>query len=145
MRMTIFVLFLMILNFWGHAQKSDTVLRYFNSRFEPVQKNTAVYIGKSYPVNNKWGVQVMDDSSRMLMSGTYKDKSLKIKDGLFTFYYPSGKPSISGNFVSNDTIRFMDELVSFRTKERLDPFLSGCKTWLFVFLVRKWTNRIKWY
>lgn len=102
MRMTIFVLFLTLLHLGGYAQKSDTAIRYFNSRFEPVQKNTAVYIGKSFPVNNKWGVQVMDDSSRVLLAGTYKDKSLKIKDGPFTFYYPSGKQSIQGNFVSNE-------------------------------------------
>jgi TonB family protein len=95
---------LILLSFYSinaNAQKSDTTTRYFNAAFAPVPKASAVYSGMVYPENNKWIVIVVNDSGKILMNGNYKDKSLKIRDGLFSFFYPTGKPQMRGNFVNN--------------------------------------------
>jgi TonB family protein len=83
------------------AQKSDTTIRYFNAKFEPVTKASSTYAGMAYQENKKWTAVVVNDSGDILMTGTYKDKSLKIRDGLFTFFYTNGKPQVRGIFVNN--------------------------------------------
>jgi TonB family protein len=83
------------------AQKSDTTTRYFNAAFLPVPKAAATYLGMAYPENSKWGVVVVNDSGKILMTGTYKDKSLKIRDGIFTFFYPNGNPQMRGKYDNN--------------------------------------------
>jgi TonB family protein len=83
------------------AQKSDTVIRYFNAAFAIVPKTSSIYSGMVYPENNKWATVVKNDSGNILMTGTYKDKSLKIRDGLFTFFYPNGKQQMRGTYVNN--------------------------------------------
>jgi hypothetical protein len=84
-----------------NAQKSDTLIRYFNSAFAPVAKTAATYSGMAYPENSKWSVVVVNDSGKILMTGNYKDKSLKIRDGLFTFFYPNGNPKMHGTYINN--------------------------------------------
>lgn len=83
------------------AQKSDTTIRYFNAAFVPVPKASATYTGMAYPENNKWSVVVVNDSGKTLMTGYYKDKSLKIRDGLFTFFHPNGNPQMRGTYDNN--------------------------------------------
>ncbi len=83
------------------AQKSDTLLRYFSAGLEPVAKPEGAHIGKVYPVKNGWGAVVTDSVGHLVMTGTYRDKSLKIRDGLFAFYYPSGQAQVTGNYSVN--------------------------------------------
>ncbi len=84
------------------AQKSDTTIRYFNAQFEPVTKASSVYKGLEYQENNKWIAVVVNDSGNILMTGMYKDKPLKVKHGLFTYYYSNGKPQIRGQYNNNE-------------------------------------------
>ena len=84
------------------GQKSDTTIRYFNKQFDPVSKNSITYTGIVYPENNKWAVIVKNDSSKILMTGYYRDKSLKTKDGLFSYFYGNGNLQTSGQFVNNE-------------------------------------------
>ena len=96
--------FLILLPFFSIntiAQKSDTTIRYFNAAFAAVPKPSAIYAGMAYQENNKWTAVVVNDSGNILMTGIYKDKSLKIRDGLFTFFYPSGKIHVRGTYVNN--------------------------------------------
>ncbi|MCU0382418.1 MAG: energy transducer TonB [Chitinophagaceae bacterium] len=83
------------------AQKSDTLLRYFSAGLEPVAKPEGAHTGKVYPVKNGWGAVVTDSVGHLVMTGTYRDKSLKIRDGLFAFYYPSGQAQVTGNYSVN--------------------------------------------
>jgi TonB family protein len=83
------------------GQKSDTTIRYFNKQFDPVQKTAATYAGMVYPDSNKWAVVVINDSSKILMTGYYRDKALKAKDGWFTFFYTNGNPHVRGKYTSN--------------------------------------------
>lgn len=83
------------------AQKSDTTIRYFNAAFVPVPKASATYVGIAYPENSKWTAVVTNDSGTILMTGNYKDKSLKIRDGLFTFFYSNGKTQLRGMYINN--------------------------------------------
>lgn len=83
------------------AQKSDTLTRYFSLGLEPVAKAEGAYKASVYPDKNGWGATVVDDSGRVMMTGTYRDKSLRIRDGLFTYYYTNGRPQVRGAFSSN--------------------------------------------
>lgn len=93
--------FLSFYSFIAIAQKSDTTIRYFNAAFITVPKASATYSGMAYPENNKWSAVVVNDSGKVLMTGTYKDKSLKIRDGLFTFFYSNGNPQLQGIYTNN--------------------------------------------
>jgi TonB family protein len=86
------------------AQKSDTTIRYFNAQFEPVTKASSTYKGMAYQENNKWTALAVNDSGKIMMTGSYKDKSLKIKNGWFTFFHPNGKPHVRGQFNNNEQV-----------------------------------------
>jgi TonB family protein len=96
-----FFIFFPFFSFIANAQKSDTTIRYFNEWFVVVPKSSAIYSGISYPENNKWTGIAANDSGKILMTGSYKDKSLKIRDGWFTYFYPNGNPQMRGIFINN--------------------------------------------
>jgi TonB family protein len=101
--MKIFLIPILSLSFSiAHGQKSDTTIRYFNKQFDPVSKNSTTYTGIAYPENNKWAVIVKNDSSKILMTGYYRDKSLKTKDGLFSYFYGNGNLQIRGWYLNNE-------------------------------------------
>ena len=83
------------------AQKSDTLLRYFTASFEPTASVGGSYEGKVFPVKNGWGAIVMNASGQVLMTGSYRDRSLRIRDGHFHFYYPSGQLQVRGAYTGN--------------------------------------------
>jgi TonB family protein len=110
------------------AQKSDTIIRYFNTQFEPVAKSSASYTGMVYPENNKWTVVVINDSSKTLMTGFYKDKSLKIKNGMFTYFYPDGKPMVRGEYLNNEQEQLWMSWYPGGEKKDSVYFSKGIKT-----------------
>jgi TonB family protein len=83
------------------AQKSDTLLRYFFGNFEPTSVTEGTYPGKVFPVNGAWEAIVSNKSGQVLMTGRYRDKSLRVRDGLFHFYYPTGRLQVKGTYASN--------------------------------------------
>ena len=85
----------------AEAQKSDTLLRYFTMGLEPTTKVENSYRAFVYAEGDHWGARVINDSNRVLMTGSYRDKSLRIRDGLFTFYYPQGETMVRGRYVNN--------------------------------------------
>jgi TonB family protein len=83
------------------AQKSDTLLRYFSPSMEPVTKPDGAYRASVYPSGKGWGATVFSDSGKVLMTGAFRDKSLRIRDGLFTFYHPNGREQLKGSYSGN--------------------------------------------
>jgi TonB family protein len=83
------------------AQKSDTLLRYFTGSFEPTVSAQGPYTAKVFPVNSSWGAIVMNETGRVLMTGTYRDRALRVRDGLFHFFYPSGQVQVKGRYSGN--------------------------------------------
>ena len=91
----------LLLSTVAEAQKSDTLLRYFTAGFEPTTRVENSYRALAYPDGDHWSVRVISDSNRVLMTGSYRDKSLRIRDGLFTYYYPQGESWVRGRYVNN--------------------------------------------
>jgi TonB family protein len=83
------------------AQKSDTLTRYFTSDFEPTTKAGSAYEGKVFPQGTGYGAIVADSAGRVLMTGTYRDRVLRIREGLFTFYHPNGTVQMKGSYTNN--------------------------------------------
>lgn len=95
------ILLIWILPAGLQAQKSDTLLRYFTPSFDPTNTAEGSYQGKVFPEQTGWGVIVEGAQGKVLMRGAYRDKSLRIKDGLFTYYYPEGGKLVQGTYQSN--------------------------------------------
>ena len=76
----------------------DTVVVYFDKDWNEISnKDVAVYYRNAYiDSNDKWLVNDYFMSSQMQMSGTYKSKKLKVRDGNFTYYYENGVKKSEG-------------------------------------------------
>lgn len=83
------------------SQKSDTLIRYFNSSFQPVNRNIAAYNGKVYQDNKGWNARIFNDSGKLVLTGTFKDRNLNVKNGFFTWYYPNGNLLTAGQITDD--------------------------------------------
>ena len=87
---------------FSHAvAQTDTTVKYFNAALEPVSKSSAVYNGKVYQSTNGWNAIITDNAGTVLVRGSFRDKGLQTRNGLFTYYYPDGKISSSGIIDNN--------------------------------------------
>lgn len=82
------------------AQK-DTVIRYFSEQLEPCKKKEAVYVGALIRSGINWNAVVFDTSRQIIMRGNYLDKDAQIKNGYFTYFTPSGKRFLAGEYIQN--------------------------------------------
>jgi TonB family protein len=91
---------LMLLSFpvFCTAQKKDTLIRFFNVNFESDIQENSNYVAKAYEENGGWTAQAFDNKGVLVMIGHYKDRSLKMKHGQFTFYHANGSPEQSGKY-----------------------------------------------
>lgn len=80
---------------------SDTTLIYLDDDWKKCKKYEATYIRKLYKENNYWIVKDYFRSKQLQMSGRYKKKNLKVKDGDFIYYYKNGQKSSMVNYVNN--------------------------------------------
>src|SRR5215218_3830847 len=96
----IVVILALLISFCADAQ-TDTATRYFNAAFEPVAKNSATYNGKVYQAANGWNAIISDIAGVVLVKGSFRDKALQTKNGLFTYYHPNGKIATVGMMDNN--------------------------------------------
>lgn len=92
---------LLLLSFTRVSAQKDTLIRYFNSQFEPCKKKEASYAGMMIKMGGSWNTVVYDNTRHIVMRGNYLDKEALIKNGYFTYYTETGKRFLAGEFVQN--------------------------------------------
>jgi len=97
MRKTI-TLFLLGFPLFCLAQKTDTVIRYFNVNLESDTRENARFVGKAWEDKGIWTAYVFDASAKLIMKGQFKDRNLKIKEGRFIFFHENGNVDKIGNY-----------------------------------------------
>lgn len=94
------LLILLSASFTVKAQ--DTIVKYFDSNWEEVQQENANYYRKAFKNTNEiWTACDYYMDGQIQMSGTYKSKRLKKKNGLFVSYYKSGMKKSEGEYLNN--------------------------------------------
>jgi len=83
------------------AQKKDTVRKYLDQELHFTSRGKAVY--QAYVVNEKnhWVLSAYYPDSTLLVSMSYKNHSLTIKDGPYEIYFPKSVKSQSGSFIDD--------------------------------------------
>jgi TonB family protein len=99
-----YLLLLTLLPLLGNAQKKDTVIRFVNSAFESDIRENAAYVAKAWEDKGTWTAWVYENSGKLVMTGQYKDRSLKMRQGQFTFFYPNGMPEQMGRYQDSQKI-----------------------------------------
>ena len=115
-----------------HSQKPKTY--YINSTGEKCSKQNAKLKRTVINIDNLWMVQehYLNDSLRM--SGSFLDKRLTQKTGLFTYYYPNGKTS--------RTVEFKNDI---KHGNENTYFVSGKKSMLSNYTNGEVTGHWIWY
>lgn len=97
--------YLILLTFLGFSQMGkaqDTIVKYFNNNWEKVSQENAKFYRKSFKNNEgTWSAFDYFMNGQVQMSGTYKTKRLKKKNGLFVFYYKSGVKKSEGKYIND--------------------------------------------
>jgi antitoxin component YwqK of YwqJK toxin-antitoxin module len=70
------------------AQKNDTALKFLDANLQFTTEKNAVYYGLSIRKDNFWYFTALYPDTTPLIKASYIDKKLKIKEGLYTLYYP---------------------------------------------------------
>lgn len=91
MRHTIYaLLFHSILLAAGAENKQPKQVVYFNEQFIPCQKDEALYTGISIKKETGTDVILYHYNRKLALTGTYKDQTLLIKNGVFSWFDSSG-------------------------------------------------------
>ena len=98
------LLLLTLLPIFCAAQKKDTVIRYVNAAYESDIRENAAYVAKAWEDKGGWSALVYDNSGKLVMTGQYKDRSLKMRQGVFTFYHPNGTPEQVGRYENTQKV-----------------------------------------
>jgi len=94
------LLFFLGASFFANAQ--DTLLIYVDSLWKEVPKEKATFYRKIKKSDkNAWSVNDFFLSGQIQMSGTYKSKRLKKRQGHFIYYYENGQKESEGDFINN--------------------------------------------
>lgn len=125
---------LMIMAFTACAQKKDTLFRYFDHQLQLTDRAHAVATGLLVRHNDQWDVLIRYPEGQRLMTGTYKDKRLEVKNGWFTIYYVSGKRMLLSHYSNNvidDTWESWYENGQIKDSGRVDNNnkTGGWKSW----------------
>lgn len=91
------LLFFLGASFFANAQ--DSLLIYVDSLWKEVPNENATFYRKL--TKNAWLVNDFYLSGQIQMSGTYKSKRLKKKQGHFIYYYENGQKESEGDFINN--------------------------------------------
>lgn len=99
----VLIIFLFSISFCLKAQ--DTLYTYFDSDWEEVSAENAVYSRKAFQnEEKKWAVIDRFKDGQVQMTGVYKSKKLKKKNGLFTYFYPNGQKKTQKNFLKDKMV-----------------------------------------
>lgn len=99
MKKSLLLLTLMLLVQTGYSQKSKTY--YINNDGEKISKNSAKYKRTVERQNTIWLVKDFYLNDSLRMTGSFLDKNLSLKTGVFETFYPNGKISNSVAYKDN--------------------------------------------
>lgn len=85
--------------FYGQAQ--ETTSCYFDEELSLTTKKLGVYTGTITAQGDNWEAVAFYPDGNVIMRGLYKDKKLKVKQGLYTLYYPNGNRRAFTSFTDN--------------------------------------------
>lgn len=85
----------------GYAEAQDSIACYFNEQLLPVDKRRAVYNGKMIQTPEGWNAVAYNAGGQLLMQGTYKDKKLQVRHGVYNIYNTNGTLRMSAVFEDN--------------------------------------------
>jgi len=88
------LLFALTFTFWSLYSfcQNDTSYQYFNNNWKSSPKDSAFYYSQILPLNYLWvRKDFVAKTGSPYMRGTFTDKELKTRQGLFTWYYEGGK------------------------------------------------------
>ena len=79
--------------------QTDTTIFHFDDNLEECKPEKAIYHAKQWQENGKTRMIYFEKATGLpLMQGYYRDKTRKVKDGLFIYYDEKGNEGIKGNF-----------------------------------------------
>jgi TonB family protein len=83
------------------GQKKDTVIKFLDENFEFTTQKNSVYVGVAVKRPDSWFFYALYPDTTPLMKAYYKDKTLKIKEGPYIFYYPKNRKAREGTYHNN--------------------------------------------
>jgi antitoxin component YwqK of YwqJK toxin-antitoxin module len=79
----------------------DTLTIYYDKAWNEIPfSNGASFYRKAFEDKSLWSVNDFYASNKLQMTGSYKSKKFKEKEGLFVYYYENGNKSSEGNYVA---------------------------------------------
>ena len=85
-----------------HANSQDTIITYFDSKWEKCKENNASYYRKAYKTDQKsWIVNDYYLNGQLQMTGRFTKRNAKIKHGHFIYYNENGQKKSEGNFIDD--------------------------------------------
>lgn len=98
-----FFLFVFVIALSETLLAQDTLVTYFDKDWNEISnKDVAVYYRKAFEDSNKtWIVNDYYKSKKIQMTGSFKSKKFKLRQGKFTYYYENGIQSSCGSFVND--------------------------------------------
>ena len=83
----------------------DTLIQYFDLRWNRVQKQNASFYRKAFKNDKKtWTVIDYYIDGQLQMSGTYKSGKFKKKEGYFVYFFKNGQKSSEGEYNNDHNI-----------------------------------------
>lgn len=98
---TLLTILALAFSFLANAQKKDTLVRYFDSQLEPVNKRNAVYVGVVVKDAFGWNALIYNDSMKVIMRGKYEKEDCAVKNGWFIYYNNKGERYLAGKYDRN--------------------------------------------
>ena len=87
-----------------YANGQDTIITFFDKKWEKCQENNAAYYQRAYKNEHKlWIVNDYYISGQLQMSEVYKKKKSKIKHGHFIYYHENGIKKSEGDYIDDKT------------------------------------------
>lgn len=94
------IVLLLLFPFMAFAQKKgkDTALIFLDEALEVTTEKKSTFVGVSVKVEGGWMVYALYPDTTPVLRAYYKDKTLKIKDGPYTVYYPKSQKAKEGSY-----------------------------------------------
>lgn len=84
------LLFILFLSFQGYSQK-DSIVNYLGRKYEKISKDKAWYIQTIVKKKDLWRATVYFLNGKPKLDGTFKERKLKTRVGIFKVYNEQGK------------------------------------------------------
>ena len=101
MRVLIFLIFLISSCYICDGQPEGSFRKYLDEELEFTTQKKGIYSAMAIKSGDHWMMLAVFPDTGTLLKGYFKDKSLRIKDGPFTFYHEKNIKAFEGLYVNN--------------------------------------------